>query len=686
MHGCEPGYSEQLQRVLQRQQESLITMAQTLGTSISRGFEMPKRDYMTFDGNPMNYPRFMENFRVNIEEREPNSQAKLAYLIQFCTGIAKEAISNCIILPGHEGFRRAKEILYNSFGQSHIIIHAYISKVIKGGSIKDGESGKLLELARDMENCQINLTQLGCESEINAQSNLEKIVTRLPRYLQADWAKEAYILLENNKTPTFQHLTNYITKKAKLDNSAYGQLIGSRPPDDQKLRNRKGSSGTSFTTHGSNENSKDEHNRVKCHYCKKNGHTVDRCYTFRSQSFEDRKQLIRKEKLCMLCLGKGHFVKKCRKRDACLVAGCRQRHHSLLHPVPDETKSKNDSSIEEQNDDGKNENQVGRKGEIGDGQCTATGAGRSGVRLRIVPVKVRGQNSTQEIETYALLDSGSDVSICESNLAKQLGITGTPTTFSLTTINEGTKRNRGEEIRLVVSNLNGEESVDISRAWTVNKLPVSKRCIPTTQDVSRWSHLEGIEFPELKNQNVTLIIGSDVPEAHWALDQRRGRRKEPYAVKTLLGWTLLGPVETETRREFDVHFINRGDTDLQRQIERMFQMDFNETHATSATEMSVEDRKALSIMEDSAKLVDGHYQIALPWRDSTPSLPNNKQMVEKRLISLQWRLKRNPVLRKQYRVVIEDYLEKGYASKVADETTNQQPSTGQITTSSPHIL
>jgi hypothetical protein len=129
-----------------------------------------------------------------------------------------------------------------------------------------------------------------------------------------------------------------------------------------------------------------------------------------------------------------------------------------------------------------------------------------------------------------------------------------------------------------------------------------------------------------------------------------------------------------------VHFINRGDTDLQRQIERMFQMDFNETHATSATEMSVEDRKALSIMENSAKLVDGHYQIALPWRNGTPSLPNNKQMAEKRLISLQWRLKRNPVLRKQYRTVIEDYLEKGYASKVADETTNQQPSTDQITT------
>jgi hypothetical protein len=57
-----------------------------------------------------------------------------------------------------------------------------------------------------------------------------------------------------------------------------------------------------------------------------------------------------------------------------------------LNPVPDETKLKNESSIEEQNDDGKNENQDGRKGEVGDGRCTATGAGRSGVRLRIVPV------------------------------------------------------------------------------------------------------------------------------------------------------------------------------------------------------------------------------------------------------------------------------------------------------------
>ena len=131
------GESDPLYRVLQSQQESLILMANTLGSSIRRGFEMPKRVCLGFDGNPMNYPKFIENFKTNIEEREQEPRSRLAYLIQLCSGIAKDAISNCVMLPDEEGFSRAKEILHNSFGQSHIITHAYIDKVTKGGLINN---------------------------------------------------------------------------------------------------------------------------------------------------------------------------------------------------------------------------------------------------------------------------------------------------------------------------------------------------------------------------------------------------------------------------------------------------------------------------------------------------------------------------------------------------------------------
>jgi hypothetical protein len=162
-------------------------------------------------------------------------------------------------------------------------------------------------------------------------------------------------------------------------------------------------------------------------------------------------------------------------------------------------------------------------------------------------VTVRG---IDEAHTYALLDDGSDVSLCDSSLVKRLGTTGVPTTFSLITVNQETKESRGEEVRLIVSDLDGSENVDITRAWTVNNLPISKRSIPTTNDVFGWSHLDGIVFPELENENVSIIIGSCVPEAHWVLEQRCGGRKEPYAVRTPLGWTLMGPIGTEIEQEF----------------------------------------------------------------------------------------------------------------------------------------
>ena len=485
--------TDQINRGEYNQQESLVLIAETLGSAIRKGFDMPKRDCLKFDGNPMNYSRFIENFKINIEEREQSQRVRLAYLIQFCIGTAKEAISNCVMLPEQEGYAKARKILHNSFGQSHIITSAYINKVTKGGVIRDGESEKLLQLAMDMENCQINLTQLGFESEINAQSNLEKIVSRLPRYLQANWAKEAFAILEKGKVPTFLNLTSFIIAKAKLAGSAFGQLIGSKPQEDkqpQKFRTRK-PPGSSYVTQG-------ELNILSCYFCKKVGHLLEKCYSFRSQNFESRKEFVLKEKLCNICFGKGHFAKQCRTRDHCMVAECGQRHHSLLHPVHSST----GKGIKDEPERKVNEISVD---ETSNGQCGVTGAGNPGVRLRVLPVKVRAMGGTEEIETYALLDDGSDVSLCDSNLVKQLGITGVPTSFSLTTVNGRTKQTDGEELRLLVSDLNGKEEIDITRAWTVNKLPISNRSIPTN-DVAQWNHLNGLEFSELKNERVGIIL------------------------------------------------------------------------------------------------------------------------------------------------------------------------------------
>ena len=49
---------------------------------------------------------------------------------------------------------------------------------------------------------------------------------------------------------------------------------------------------------------------------------------------------------------------------------------------------------------------------------------------------------------------------------------------------------------------------------------------------------------------------------------------------------------------------------LSSQLKRMYDAEFSECLASSKLAMSSEDRRALAILENSARLVDGHYQLA----------------------------------------------------------------------------
>jgi hypothetical protein len=86
--------------------------------------------------------------------------------------------------------------------------------------------------------------------------------------------------------------------------------------------------------------------------------------------------------------------------------------------------------------------------------------------------------------------------------------------------------------------LKGEGKLQLDRVWSVDRPPISERNIPEVDDIGHWFHLNGIDFPELDNKEVSILIGSDVPEVHWTLEERRGGPKEPLAVRTFKGTSL----------------------------------------------------------------------------------------------------------------------------------------------------
>ena len=181
--------------------------------------------------------------------------------------------------------------------------------------------------------------------------------------------------------------------------------------------------------------------------------------------------------------------------------------------------------------------------------------------------------------------------------------------------------------------------------------------------------MKGVKFPKLDREEkaVSILIGNDVPEAHWVYDERRGRRKQPYAVRTRLGWTLIGHLNSSSAaKEAKVNFIRGSQEMLSSQLKRMYDAEFSECLASSKLAMSGEDRRALTIFENSARLMDGYYQLALPWRYRPPSLKDNRCVPLRRLHFLQKRFQKDPSLREKYCKTLNDYIAKGHARKVPD--------------------
>ena len=216
--------------------------------------------------------------------------------------------------------------------------------------------------------------------------------------------------------------------------------------------------------------------------------------------------------------------------------------------------------------------------------------------------------------------------------------------------------------------------IEVPNAFSMKKLNVSLESITKQDDVDNWSYLHGVKVPRaLMNQDVGLLIGVDAPEALEPEEIRRAQNGGPYAVKTKFGWTLNGPLGRYGKEHKQCYLIPSCENDdmLEKQFKQYINSDLFESTAENCKAMSMEDKKALAVLEDTAKLVHGHYQLAIPWRDVQPCLPNNRSMGEHRLKHLKRKLLRDVGLCKNHTKFIDDLMVKDNARKVPQDQVSR---------------
>jgi len=104
---------------------------------------------------------------------------------------------------------------------------------------------------------------------------------------------------------------------------------------------------------------------------------------------------------------------------------------------------------------------------------------------------------------------------------------------------------------------------------TKERLPIDIKCLANADDIGHWTHLTEIPLPRLSDSSeIRLLIGQDCPEALLPLEIRRGSFGAPYATRTVLGWTVNGPINRYCNRLKAASNFIQSDVDLEHQVER----------------------------------------------------------------------------------------------------------------------
>ena len=110
----------------------------------------PELDIYTFDGDPMEFHYFMAIFHEVVERKVDDKQGKLRHLIKFTKGEAKEMIKTCIHLSSEVGFKTAKRLLHERYGDPRRITAAYRNQIKTWPQIKPGDSDAWFQTCQEV--------------------------------------------------------------------------------------------------------------------------------------------------------------------------------------------------------------------------------------------------------------------------------------------------------------------------------------------------------------------------------------------------------------------------------------------------------------------------------------------------------------------------------------------------------
>lgn len=283
--------------------------------------------------------------------------------------------------------------------------------------------------------------------------------------------------------------------------------------------------------------------------------------------------------------------------------------------------------------------------------------------MPVVRARFRSLNGRVR-ERNVLIDSGAGTTVIRKQFAKDLGLNGRREQIDLAVVGgEKLQQPHSRRVNFWISALEGD------REFKVEAHEIGKTIVNIPELDMKWlssfPYLKDIEFPHISGP-IGLILGVHYTHLHAKELIRQGKEFQPVAKKTKLGWYVMGADEKKRTSDCcSIHFVRKIDMQRFYEFETLGVQAVNCSCPKSA--LSLDDKRAMELMEQSCKLENNRYVIGLPWKKDKSLLPDNRCLAETRLRSLEKSLSKNKEKARMYDEAISQYTANDWAIPLSEE-------------------
>ncbi|XP_052415143.1 uncharacterized protein LOC127959801 [Carassius gibelio] len=565
--------------------------------------------------------------------------------------------------------------LNEKFGQPHQVALKRIADVMDSPEIRRGDTAAFEKFALHVQSLVGMLKTLGSDGEVELRcgSHVARLLTKLPPELRANFRRQMFH--RPGSTHTLLDLAEWLQYESwcqSYDTPSDTRVQGSLSYKAEKRQSRSAatvlhgaeSSGGSKATKQDGQSSSDFKRRGKiklyCPYCESSEHFLNKCPSIQKFTREEVIDWIKVNKRCWRC-GRSHQAAQCDLKRLCDL--CQGRHLKVLHSVntrPVAEPPKVESCL------------VNNGTEVLylDRPSTSTR-----VLLKVVRVLLRNKDRT--LDTYAVLDDGSERTMLLPEAVDRLGLQGRPEDLVLRTIRQDVQTLKGSSVSFCISPLaHPRRSFKVAEAFTSQRLSLADHSYPISMLKRKYKHLADLPIEPFELVKPLVLIGPDHPHLLTPVKPvRLGPPGGPAAIRTRLGWTLQRPTHIikwmACAQQCFLTSVSPQTTELMRNVEKLWQMDVLPFQRDKMAVRSKQDKEAIEHLEAKTRRVEvaGIFRYTTPLlrKQDMPLFRASKEAVLPSLWSTEKRLTKDPQRAKAYCEAINQLVQSGAVKKLGPD-------------------